>query len=193
MVLDQKTLVRLLGQGGVGVMATDTLYGLVGSALSPKAVERIYELRQRKRDKPMIILIGSIDDLSLFRVRVDKETGKLLRQFWPGKISIILPCRDKKFFYLHRGTKSLAFRLPKKLGLIRLLKKTGPLVAPSANIEGQRPARTIREAKRYFGNKVDFYVQGGKLSSLPSTLIVLKKGRVILKRQGAYKITKLLS
>lgn len=175
-------IAEILKRGGVGVMPTDTIYGVVGSALSKKTVERIYRLRRRTRSKPMIILIGSVRDLARFGVRIGRETRKVLRKLWPGKVSVILPCISEKFFYLHRGTKTLAFRLPRNPDLIELLKAVGPLVAPSANPEGKLPAKTAKEAKRYFGNKADFYLDAGKLSSKPSSLVKLeKKGVVVLR------------
>lgn len=177
-------LFKILENDGIAVLPTDTLYGLVGSALSKKAVERIYKLRRRNLKKPMIILIGSIDTLKLFNIKVDGKLKKMLNKFWPGKVSIILLCHSKKFTYLHRGAKKLAFRLPAKRGLLNLLKKTGPLVAPSANIEGLPPAKTIKEAKKYFKDKVDFYIGKGKIDSLPSTLIEIENGKVIVKRKG---------
>lgn len=183
--MDIQEIEKILKQGGVGVLPTDTLYGLVGSALLPEAVEKIYKLRRRRAKKPMIILIGSLEDLSRFGIKLNSELLSVLRFFWPGKISLILPCPVKKFSYLHRGTKTLAFRLPKKQGLIKLLKKTGPLVAPSANFEGFPPAKTIKEAKNYFGDKIDFYLNGGKLDSLPSTLIEMKNKKLLIRRFGA--------
>ena len=169
-------------------MATDTIYGIVGLALKKEVVENIYKLRERNPSKPMIILIGSIRDLGFFGIKIDKITQKILEKFWPGKVSIILPCPSKKFIYLHRGTRSLAFRLPDKPDLIEILGKTGPLVAPSANPEGEPPAKTVEEAKKYFGQKVDFYLDEGELTSLPSTLIAIENGEVIVKREGAVKI-----
>jgi len=223
----------LLRKGGVGVLPTDTIYGIVGSALKKKTVERIYRLRKRNPKKPMIVLIASVADLKRFGVKVDSKTARILKKLWPhlrhgyggqaGKISVILPCPSKKFSYLHRGTRTLAFRLPKPVALRKLLESVGPLVAPSANWEGERPARTIREAKKYFsakggsasggGNRVDphtkrvvgsstlkgrratrsgagvdFYVDGGKLKSLPSTLVSIRNGRIIVLRKGAGRL-----
>ncbi len=128
--------VKIIKKGGIGVLPTDTIYGLVGLALSKRVVSRIYHVRRRNLKKPMIILIGSRRDLRFFGIRIDAKIRKILRQFWPGKASIIIPCPAKKFYYLHRGTKSLAFRLPKQVWLRKFLAKTSPLVAPSANPEG---------------------------------------------------------
>jgi len=183
-----KKTISILKNGGVGVLPTDTLYGIVGSALSKRAVLRIYKLRRRDPKKPMIILIGSLDDLKLFGVKLDKAAKKFLREFWPGKISVVLPCPYDKFSYLHRGTKTLAFRLPKLKWLRVVLEKTGPLVAPSANQEGLKPAKTAKEAREYFGDEVDFYIKKGRLVSLPSTLIAFKNGEAVVLRRGAAKI-----
>lgn len=182
-------IVEILKKGGVGILPTDTLYGLVGSVLSKQAVKRIYQLRRRNPKKPMIILIGALTDLKLFNIKINSGLKKQLLKFWPGKVSIILKCPSKKFSYLHRGIKTLAFRLPAKKSLINLIKKTGPLVAPSANIEGKPPAKTIRQAKRYFRDKVDFYVNSGKLNGRASTLIKIKNNQIFVLRQGAVKIT----
>ena len=166
---------KILKNKGVGILPTDTIYGLVGSALAQKTVERIYKLRKRNLKKPMIILIGSFKDLEKFKIKLDKRLKKILTKFWPGPVSIILPCSFKEFSYLHRGGKSLAFRLPKNKNLIKILLKTGPLVAPSANPEGLKSAIDIAEAKKYFKNKVDFYINKGKIKSKPSIILEVKR------------------
>lgn len=135
--------VDILKGGGVGVLPTDTIYGLVGSALNPKTVRRIYKIRKRNLKKPLIILISSLRDLAKFDISLGVEDKKLIKRFWPGPVSIIFRCSIKELEYLHRGKKSLAFRLPKDRILCDLIKKTGPLVAPSANPEGS-PSRIIK-------------------------------------------------
>jgi L-threonylcarbamoyladenylate synthase len=156
----------------IGVMPTDTLYGIVASAFSKKAVEKIYHLKHRDLKKPLIVLIGDIDDLKKFNIpfRAFEETTK---KYWPGPISIILPCEDETFSYLHRGTNSIAFRLPNPEWLQTFLRETGPLVAPSANPEGLPPAKNVEEAKNYFADSVSFYIDHGTLTGNPSTIINL--------------------
>jgi len=176
-VVKQK-VVQILKKGGVGVIPTDTLYGIVGQALNKKAVAKIYYLKKRNPKKPFIILISSINDLKKFGVTLRPAYYSLITKFWPGKISIIFKCQDPKYRYLHRGTKSLAFRLPNDKELIKLIKKTGPLVAPSANTEGGPPAKTIIQAEKYFKNKIDFFLNGGRLNRKPSRLITIEDGRI---------------
>ena len=170
-----KIVAPMLLAGQIGILPTDTLYGVVGSALSKDVVERIFAVRQRDSKKPLIILISSIEDLKYFAVEISKTQEKKLQAIWPGPVSVVLACKDEKFEYLHRGLQSLAFRLPSDERLLQLLKKTGPLVAPSANLPGQPPAQTIAQAEKYFGDQVDFYVDGGQLESEPSTIIALNK------------------
>jgi len=169
-------IINILKSGGVGVMPTDTLYGLVGSAFSKKAINRIYKIKKRNKKKKLIILISSISDLKKFGIsdRLIRTNGLMLKKLWPGKVSVILSGR--------------AFRLPKKKSLIEILKKTGPLVAPSANPEGLKPAENITQAKKYFDNNVDFYLSGGTLKSKPSILIKINKKEKIKVLRGIIKI-----
>lgn len=174
----ESQITDLLKNGRIAVIPTDTIYGIVGSALNHKTVEKIYKLRKRNLDKPFIILISSLNDLKKFDVKVTKEQEKFLKKIWPNPVSVVL----------QRGAKSLAFRMPKNKWLLDLLKKVSPLVAPSANIEGEKPAETIKMAKKYFGNNVAFYLDAGKIKSTPSTLIKLKNdGSYIILRQGNFK------
>lgn len=184
-----KKLALLLKEGVIAVMPTDTIYGICGSALNKQTIEKIYKLRKRSPQKPMIILISNFDDLKIFGIELNNKEIKILKKLWPGKVSVILEMKKyfKKFKYLHRGTKTLAFRLPKPKWLRNILKISGPLVAPSANWESYEPAKTINEAKKYFGNNVVYY-DGGKIIGKPSTLIKLKNGKIEILRQGEVKI-----
>ena len=182
-------LIDLLKKGKVAVIPTDTIYGIVGLALNPGTVEEIYRLRKRATDKPFIILISSINDLNHFNISLTTKQRKFLQKNWPNSLSVILPCDDPKFKYLHRGKNSLAFRIPKDKWLTNLLKKSGPLVAPSANYEGEKPSETIKEAKKYFGEKVAFYLDGGEIKSKASTLVQLNEdGTFIVLRKGGYRV-----
>ncbi len=163
--------VRRLLDGGVGVVPTDTLYGIVASAFNAGAVERVYRIKDRMPVKPPIILVASIDDLARFDVTITPMELTILHHHWPGPVSVIFPCENAAFAYLHRGANSLAFRLPNDERLRAFLAKSGPLIAPSANPEGLPPAKTVAEAKGYFGDLVDFYIDDGTKEGSPSVII----------------------
>jgi len=182
--ISETDVVKILQGGGIGVFPTDTLYGVVCSAFSEQATEKIYELKGRQHNKPYIILLPNADALSLFDIQLPSREKQILQVFWPGPVSIIVPCVGDKFTYLHRGVKSLAFRVPNDKKVLSVLKQAGPIVAPSANPEGVEPAKTIQEAREYFDEKVDFYWDKGMLQGAPSTLIKLQKDAILLKREG---------
>lgn len=187
--METEQVIQLLRLGKIGVMPTDTIYGIVGSALNSKVVEEIYKLRKRAKDKPMIILISDLDDLRQFNIKLTDKQKEFLQKNWPSPLSVVLPCSDTRFDYLHRGTNSLAFRMPKKEMLLKIIQRAGPLVAPSANIEGEKPSENIGQASKYFGDKVDFYEDGGEIKSKPSTVIKLKSNALfVVLREGSFKL-----
>jgi L-threonylcarbamoyladenylate synthase len=179
--------VEILKKNGVVVLPTDTLYGIVGSAFSKKAVERIYKIKGRSEGKPFIVLINSEKQLKSFDINLPLPRGSGQRprgSLSRPKVSIILPCQLNKFKYIHRGTNSIAFRMigPRNKNLCSLISKVGPIVAPSANPEGQKPAETIRQAKKYFSDTIDLYINVGPKKSKPSTLISFLEEKPIILR-----------
>lgn len=154
------------------MIPTDTIYGIVARAEDRVAVGNLYKIRRKSNDKPLIILISSISDLERFSIDPGYYS-KVFDKYWPGPVSIILPCNDRKLEYLHLGTNSLAFRLPNNKVLQELVTQTGPLVAPSANLPGQPPAINIETAKNYFGTKVSYYLDGGEIHGEPSKIVSL--------------------
>jgi len=161
---------KRLARGEVGVVPTDTLYGIVGSALKPATVEHIYGLRRRELNKPLIVLIGGWDDFDRLQIQIPDRTRNLLNKVWPGPVSVVVSTLSPALEYLHRGTDSIAFRMPAKPELRKLLREVGPLVAPSANSAGEPPALNVDEAFGHFGEQV-FYLDEGSLSNPASALV----------------------
>ncbi len=184
--IKNKEVAKSIKNGDIGVVPTDTLYGLVGKIDSIDAIERIYETKRRDTKKPLIVLIADLSDLTRFEVKFPVN----LEDIWPAKLSVILPC--DKYSHLHRGKRSIAFRIPDNSDLIELIKETGPIVAPSANPEGASPAKTIEEAISYFEDSVDFYVRSGRLESKPSTLVKYNEGSWEVLREGEVNLRQLL-
>lgn len=185
--LTNPRLVSLLCDGSVGVMPTDTIYGLVCSAANHVAVEKLYGIKHREQ-KPGTIIAASVDQL--IELGIKARYVKAVEQFWPNPISIIIPASAPELQYLHRGKLSLACRVvqgPREL--LNVLSKVGPLLTSSANQPGAKPSNTISEAQNYFGDSVDFYVDAGDLSGqMPSTLIRIVDDAVEILREGAVKI-----
>lgn len=170
-------LVNILKSGGVAVVRTDTLYGLLASADDEQAVRRVYEIKGRDDNKPPIVLIA---DMTQLYNQPDNRAADLLQQVWPGKVSVIIPSETAPS-WVTRGGHTVAYRLPDNEALRELLRQTGPLIAPSANPQGRQPAANIEQAQSYFGDSVDYYEDGGEVTNAaqPSQLLrILDDGSV---------------
>jgi len=192
----KKDAINVLNKGGVAVLPTDTIFGIVARAMDKKAVEKVYKVKGRAPKKPCIILITKISDLEKFGVNNSTilTNFRIIKSLWISKrraVSIIFPL-EKKFYkqfrYLHRGTNSLAFRLVSKenkrhKNLHAIISKTGSLIAPSANPEGLAPAKNITEAKKYFKDKVDLYLSSKKQKTKPSKIVSLVSGEPVVVRK----------
>lgn len=177
---------QLTEPGTVGVLPTDTVYGLVARAADTLAVQRLYDLKHREH-KPGTLIAANIDQLAELGLKA--RYLKAVEQFWPGAVSVIIPCSDPALAYLHQGKYSLAVRIPDHPQLFKLLEQTGPLLTTSANQPGEPVANTVDEAQKYFDDTIDFYVDGGDLSGHePSTLIRIVDDAIEVLREGAVKI-----
>src|SRR3990167_998249 len=92
-------IIKLIKDGKIGVIPTDTIYGIVGSALNKKTVEEIYRLKKRSKKKPFIILISKLDDLKKFDIKLTQSQTEFLKKIWPNPVSVVL--------------QKVAFRMPK--------------------------------------------------------------------------------
>lgn len=180
----EQEIIEILNSGGVCVIPTDTLYGLVCKVQNKKSVERIYTLKKRTPTKPLLVLINSISDLIDFGVKPTQKETEILYKVWPNPITVTLNCTSQNFSYLYKSFGSIAFRIPKEQFLRKLLSETGPLCAPSANIEGLPPASTLEDAFKYFGEDVDGYLDGGLLGGEASTIFSLQGDSYFLIREG---------
>ena len=179
-------IVGLLNNGAVGVLPTDTIYGVVASAHNSDAIKRVYTVKHRQ-DKPGTIIAASSDQL--VALGIPRRYLRAVEQFWPNPISVVIPL-GADHQDLHLGKGSIACRIPNKPVLLELLAQTGPLVTSSANLTGEQPATNLLEAQDYFGDEVDFYVDGGDLSDQkPSTIIRIVDDAVEVLREGAVRIS----
>jgi L-threonylcarbamoyladenylate synthase len=178
-------IVGYLKAGDVGFMPADTVYGLSCRALNKAGVERIYKFKYRFEGKPFIILISDVNQLRI--LKIDPAEAGPIKKYWPGGITYICNAPNAPE-WLQRGTKTLAVRIPDHDKLRDLIRKIGPIVSTSANLYARKPAASLADAQNYFGDKLDFYVDVGKIDGLPSTIVRLKSGKLEVLRQGSVKL-----
>jgi L-threonylcarbamoyladenylate synthase len=163
-----QNIVDVIVRGGVGVLPTDTIYGIVTQALNKISVERIYKIKDRENTKPFVILVADTSQLPLLSINISEDTKKVLDDLWVESVSVILECKDPNLKYLHRGLETLAVRKPPSEDLRRLISKTGPLVATSANKSGATYKSDMVKIRTELPN-LDFYMDGN-VGSNPSRL-----------------------
>ncbi|HKU19028.1 MAG TPA: L-threonylcarbamoyladenylate synthase [Candidatus Saccharimonadales bacterium] len=183
---DDPRLREMLLAGAVGVLPTDTIYGLVASAHAPQAVARLYKLKEREQ-KPGTTIAADVEQL--IRLGLPEELVRRVAHLWPNSLSIEIP-GGEQLAYLQQNTGRSAFRVVPDERVRSLLTAVGPLVTSSANHPGMAPANTIAEAQAYFGDDVDFYVDAGDRSNRPPSTIarLLPNGELEIIRQGIFNM-----
>jgi L-threonylcarbamoyladenylate synthase len=177
--------IAILLKGGVGVMPTDTVYGLVARAADPQAVARLYALKNREH-KPGTIIAASVEQL--VELGVKKRYLSAVEQWWPNPLSVETPM-GPELDYLHQGTGRQGLRVVADANIRKILEQTGPLITSSANKPGEPGSVEVQQAIDYFDDTVDFYVDGGDLSGrAPSTIIRIIDDAIEVIREGAVRI-----
>ena len=172
---------------------TETVYGLAANAYKNSAVKKIFNLKKRPKNNPLIVHYHDIDSLKKDCLINDNFT-KLYKKFSPGPITYILPLRkDSKISkYVTNNKKSLAVRFPKHTIFKNLLKQLDyPLAAPSANITTKVSAVKAKDVKEEFGNKIKYILDGGTCTIGIESTIVNLTGRPTILRLGGLDILKI--
>jgi len=168
--LSDPSVAAVLDAGGIVVARTDTIYGILARADDERAVQRVFAVKGRSDYKSPIVLIASREQML---VPLPAREYELSLSVWPGPVTIAIPVDTATApAWLHRGNSEFGHRMPGKDDLRELIAVTGPLIAPSANHEGEEPAMDIERARAYFGDEIDLYVDGGRVEGgTPSQLL----------------------
>ena len=176
----------MLARGGVIVYPTETLYGLGADASNEGALARVVELKGRAAGKPIAVLISDTEMLEGIVEDISPAAADLMQRFWPGPLTIVLRARSTVSRRLTGGRDGIGVRVsshPIAIALVRALGR--PVTAPSANPAGLRPPTRLDEARAYFGDRVDCYVDGGALAGEPASTVVDARDGLRVIRDGA--------
>ena len=174
----------IIKRGGVIAFPTDTVYGLGASAFNETAVERIYEIKERSKDKAIPILIGDPEELSLISSVPRQLVIQIIGKFWPGALTLILPIAQNLPNNLST-TETVGVRIPDHELTRELLRATGPLATTSANLSGEENALTAEDVYHSLGGKIDLILDGGRSPvGEASTVLDLTGSDPIILREG---------
>jgi L-threonylcarbamoyladenylate synthase len=153
---------RAIGSGELVVIPTDTVYGVAADAFNAAAVQRLLDAKGRERTSPPPVLIPGIPTLDALAAEVPDAVRKLVAEFWPGGLTVILRAQPSLQWDLGETRGTVALRMPANRIALELLSETGPLAVSSANLSGMPSATTAQEAEQMLGDRVSVYLDGGE-------------------------------
>jgi L-threonylcarbamoyladenylate synthase len=176
---------KVVRRGGIVAVPTESSYGLGASPFDDNAVSRLCRLKGRPENKPILVLIGRTDQLPSLVTGIPPAASLLMKRFWPGPLTIVMPAAPKLGLALTAGTGTIGVRCPRHPALAALLRRIGPLTGTSANRSGQSPARTAQEVQAAFGDHIDLILDGGPTAGGPPSTVVEAIEHVRIVRDGA--------
>lgn len=163
---------QALAAGGVVLLATDTVLGLVALPSDNQAVDKVYALKQRPRDKNLPIIVACADQITAFGGQISASARACLNsRYMPGPLTIAIELNIDATPDWFLGRTECAIRIPDDALLLALLTNLGPLMATSANLSGRETPRTTDEAAAQLNGTPDYVIAGRAKSQAPSTLV----------------------
>jgi L-threonylcarbamoyladenylate synthase len=178
---------ELLREGGIAAVPTETFYALAVNPFDEAALTRLFALKARPPEKPVLVLVGTLGMLTQVVAGVPEVGDRLMAAFWPGPLTLILPARPGLPDLLTGGTGTIGVRIPRQAATCRLLIALGfPVTGTSANRAGQPPLAGAEEVAREFGGEVGLILDTGRCpGGLPSTIVDVTASPPRLVRAGA--------
>ncbi len=167
---------QIMARGGLVVMPTDTVYGIVCDPCNPEAIARIYEAKGRPQYKALQVIMASVDDLGALGLELPAPLNRLAAQFLPGAFSPITVAREDSPLATVRvaanGARTQGIRVPNSATALAMLRVTGPVAASSANRSGEQSAHCVQEAVESLGDAIDLYIDGGATAGHVASTVV---------------------
>ena len=181
--------IKVLGNGGIVIFPTDTVYGIACDAFNETAIKKLFEFKGRNDNKPICVLTSSVDKMNKVAYIKEKEE-ELINKYMPGALTIILDKKENVSNMLTSNLSTIGVRIPNNEIALKILKNIeNPLATTSANISGNQAGIEINDFINTFKNKVDIIIDGGETDlKISSTIIKLNENKIEILREGTVKI-----
>jgi L-threonylcarbamoyladenylate synthase len=179
--------VAAIRSGEVICFPTGSLYGLGADAFNPKAVRRLFEIKRRPSDKPVLVLVNGIDQLEQLVARVPPIGHDLMQRFWPGKLTLVFEASAAVPTQLTAGTGKIGIRLPgHPVARALVAELECPLTGTSANISGKPGCRRASDLPHSICSTVSLVLDSGSLAGgAGSTVVDISGERPVVLREGS--------
>ncbi|MGT2887365.1 L-threonylcarbamoyladenylate synthase [Streptococcus didelphis] len=179
-----KKLEEIIRSGGALLLPTETVYGIFASALDEAAVNHVYHLKKRPRDKAMNLNVADYKTILDYSKDQPAYLKTLFDHFLPGPLTIILKANSAVPSWINSGKSTVGFRFPKHPITTKIIKHTGPLIGPSANISGSESGKVYADIVTHFEEQIEGYADDTALTGQDSTILDLSGKRAKILRQG---------
>ncbi len=183
--------VQVLNNGGIVIFPTDTAFGIGCRINDEKAVERLFRIRKRPQNQAVPVLVNSLEMAEEYVETIPEDAqNELIKKYWPGALTIVLPCKIQKVPSLVRGGgKTLGVRMPDHEIILSIITKVGvPILAPSANFSGEQTPYEFGSLDPKLLKLVDYSVHGQTKAGSVSTVIDVSEKPWKILREGAIRI-----
>lgn len=182
--------INVLKNGGIIIFPTDTAFGIGCRIDNEKAIERLFNIRKRPKDMATPVLCSSISMVSEYVEEIPEDVQNLMKKYWPGALTIVLPCIAEKVPYLVRGGGStIGIRIPNHKTILDIIKGVGvPILGPSANFHGKKTPYSVQDLNPELVKLVDYVVSGETIMKKSSTVVDCSTKPWKIIRKGALKI-----
>ena len=172
--------VRVLREGGVIAYPTESVYGLGCDPDNTESIKHLLALKQRQRDKGLILIASEFAQLAPYLVDIDERLQQPVMESWPGPVTWLWPARADVSRWLRGAHDTLAVRVSAHPLARRLCEQFGgALVSTSANLAGQAPARSAAQVREQFGDRLDYLLDGKTGGRAPTEIRDVLSGQVI--------------
>lgn len=188
-----KEALRTLKNGGIVAYPTESFYAIGIMADDEAALKKLYKIKKRPLEKAIPVIIGNKNVLKSLVKSIPPQAEELIKEFWPGPLTIVFDARSSLPVVLSGGTGKVAVRIPGESFALYLARSANfPITATSANPSGKPPAQEPDEVIDYFGEDIDLVIDGGKtLGGKPSTIIDVTVSPLRVLREGKIPLDKL--
>lgn len=189
-----KECAQILREGGIGIFPTETVYGIGTNGLNSEDIKRIYDIKNRPYNKPISLLVSDITMIEKVAKNITEIEYKIIKNFFPGPITLILEKSDIVPDILTSGGNTVGVRMPEEKIALELIKNAGvPIATPSANITGKKSGTNYEEIIEDFKDKVDFFIDGGNSRiGQGSTIVKIENNIPKILRQGAITLEEIM-
>ena len=190
----ENDIIKTLKDGRLVIMPTDTIYGIIGDATNEDVINKVYEVKERPHDKPLLILVSNLSMLHELVTEIPKETEKIIKKFWPGPLTILFKKSSKVSDTLTANSALVAIRMPNDKRLLNIMNHLNrPLISTSANISSHDAITNPNQLEEKMKENIDLIVDEGTVNNEASTLITIVNGKIEILREGSLteKIRKL--